>query len=598
MNLTAFLKAVDEQTGKMDLQECTAFIHEIARGYSENQRQDFLRKLKDAVSEKGCASGGGKTGRGDISLEEETAAVLEQIDLIEGGELQLNEEYNDAYDDWYNSDVEEILYKDPDGIKDILEEAAALAHTCYDRELYGLSRELYGRLRTIDISTDGEYSGEALSLEEAVRMDLLDIDLDALIRESIISTYLDSEPEERAQEIFDIFSSVHDPAVTLESFLQSSVIELPGTQEFLKSMVSYLGNKRGRTESRLIEEALSLEDSWDDFHAAAKEYAADHPGLYKTAVFENPGNLDREQLYELSMEALEKIPERFAIRSEIALKAADLALVSGRNREAEIYRIEVFRSEVSPVNFWRAYLESENSEHTREALRGIYSEYIDESREILKKEYDYSPGYAYSGNETRETSPGRNALLGILFFDGRFEEVLQYGMRTKNAVGWSSTFMKQGMALFMLDLYQGKDLPYGCRAINRQACEAVGFRAKQYCKGTERPDDGGTPDEIVFAEYFSDWKKRIPMSGELQESVLQKMEGWIRERVQGIMEGNHRRHYGECAAYIAAYGEILESRGSAGAKARIMENYRCEYSRRRAFHEELRRFGMKDRKKK
>lgn len=35
---------------------------------------------------------------------------------IEKGEVYLREVYNDEYDDWYNSSVEEILYEDPDGI--------------------------------------------------------------------------------------------------------------------------------------------------------------------------------------------------------------------------------------------------------------------------------------------------------------------------------------------------------------------------------------------------------------------------------------------------------------------------------------------------
>jgi hypothetical protein len=58
------------------------------------------------------------------------------------------------------------------------------------------------------------------------------------------------------------------------------------------------------------------------------------------------------------------------------------------------------------------------------------------------------------------------------------------------------------------------------------------------------------------------------------------------------MENNRRNYYAECASYIAAIGEVQQSRGEANAKARIMEEYRQEYSRRRAFLAELRNFGM------
>ena len=56
---------------------------------------------------------------------------------------------------------------------------------------------------------------------------------------------------------------------------------------------------------------------------------------------------------------------------------------------------------------------------------------------------------------------------------------------------------------------------------------------------------------------------------------------------------NKRKYYGECAKYIAAFGEVNESLGRTGVKAQIMERYKVEYSRRRAFHDELRSFGMR-----
>ena len=59
------------------------------------------------------------------------------------------------------------------------------------------------------------------------------------------------------------------------------------------------------------------------------------------------------------------------------------------------------------------------------------------------------------------------------------------------------------------------------------------------------------------------------------------------------MNANRRNYYEECAAFVAALGEVLESRGKQGAKNALMEKYRMEYNRRRAFHEELRRYGMK-----
>lgn len=46
MNLTKFLKLVDEQIGKMTAEETEKFLHEYARTLLENQREEFLKKVK------------------------------------------------------------------------------------------------------------------------------------------------------------------------------------------------------------------------------------------------------------------------------------------------------------------------------------------------------------------------------------------------------------------------------------------------------------------------------------------------------------------------------------------------------------------------
>lgn len=595
MNLTAFLKAVDSRTAQMNLEECTAFIHEISRSYPESQRIVFLDKLEEYASGKDNVNSR-KSCEDSHLMELKAAAVKEQLDPIESGELMLSEEYNEEYDDWYNSSAEEILYSDPEHIMSVIEDAVKLAHACYDRELFGLSSELYERLRTLAIQTDGEYSGEPVSLDEAVRMNLLQIDYDAFLKEALVSVYLHNSSGERAEKIFEMIAGAAGSAITLESFLQSSETELPDVQEFLRDMTVFLGKRRGYKERHLLEEAVSLEDSWERFHEAAATYASDHPGLYKKAVFENPGNLDKEQLLQLGKEAVENIPIKYVIRSEIALRTAELALELGLVLEAEKYRLEAFRSDVSPINYLRAYLEAGDYTKMREDLRGIYDSYIDDAYSVFKEGYDYS-GYRHPENEVAETSPGRNTLLSLMFFDGRYEEVLRFGMSTKKTVGWSDTFMKRGMALFLLYLYQRDSLLSGCREMCRRVCEEIAFDTENYCKGLAGTDVNDIPKETVFMKLFRKWQERITMSEETRKVVLRDIEGWIRKRVKGIMEGNHRKYYGECASYIAAYGEVLESRGISGAKEKIMEDYRSEYSRRRAFHEELRRYGMADKRK-
>lgn len=80
-------------------------------------------------------------------------------------------------------------------------------------------------------------------------------------------------------------------------------------------------------------------------------------------------------------------------------------------------------------------------------------------------------------------------------------------------------------------------------------------------------------------------------------NYLAWIEMLIERRVRGIMEANRRKHYGECAGFIAALGEVRESRGELCGKQNVMMEYKAMYSRRSAFHGELAAYGMKDSRK-
>ena len=148
--------------------------------------------------------------------------------------------------------------------------------------------------------------------------------------------------------------------------------------------------------------------------------------------------------------------------------------------------------------------------------------------------------------------------------------------------GICSTFMKEGLALFLLLLYKEKTLPKGLDSMLRRVVSGCGFRTDTFfegivlCKGKNECE--------LFWELFCKWKDESDISEEGYSEWMDMIERYISVRTAGIMDANHRNYYGECAAYIAAYGEVCESRGIVGAKADIMEKYKVKYSRRRAFH--------------
>lgn len=124
-----------------------------------------------------------------------------------------------------------------------------------------------------------------------------------------------------------------------------------------------------------------------------------------------------------------------------------------------------------------------------------------------------------------------------------------------------------------------------------KAVSACDFHTEAYFNGTGINVDKN--DQELFWELFCKWKAEVSVPEKEAARWLKKIEQLISMRTAGIMEANCRNYYGECAAFIAALGEVKESRGIENARDAIMYSYKTEYSRRRAFHQELRNYGMK-----
>lgn len=252
----------------------------------------------------------------------------------------------------------------------------------------------------------------------------------------------------------------------------------------------------------------------------------------------------------------------------------------------------------------------------------------------------------------------------LLFWDQRFDDMIKKGMSTTHALGWSSTFMKEGLACLMLVLYQGKEdgsgdaswenLPKGIRMAADQVRENCEFDRAKFEQGLAEEEkerfascfsemdesDPTAPDGVsgagrnahlhesetdtlreknpsskvkagsrvpagreeksaleekvkeqaYFWNVFLEWKKNVALTDGWKDQTLRRMNRWIETRAKGIVGSQRRNYYGECAAMIAGYGEVLESMGVAGAKKDTMERFAEEYQRHRAFLKEMREF--------
>lgn len=170
------------------------------------------------------------------------------------------------------------------------------------------------------------------------------------------------------------------------------------------------------------------------------------------------------------------------------------------------------------------------------------------------------------------------------------------GLNQLKALGWTGTFMKQGIALYLLYLHEGAWGGRGIAAMADRVKEEMRFSPEEYCKGVYGFD--GMSENDLFHQVFLNWKNSVHINAEVRERAVKKITVLLEKRTEGIMEANRRNYYGECAAYIAALEEMLESGGEVGAKQRLMTSYKDKYSRRSAFREALRNYGWIDARKK
>lgn len=586
MNLVQFLKKVDDNVSNMTKEQLQCYVLELARTLPENKRQYFLEVMNVIQKESTLAP------KEDIyeDLYAQIAAVKENLENVNDGERCLDSCYNEEWDDWYNSDVEEILFSDPEKLIEDIEEAIELLHKCVDREAYKEGCELAEVLSVLEVFSTGNYNdidGTPLGIEELYYHNLLNGSFENVVRESLYLCYMGNELSFRAEELYCMMSNYHCYEVTLEDIMQYGKQELPEFNEFLPLWIGYLGSQTERGAKELLQEALSMLEDENQMLGIAREFADQHPELYKQLLQNGLEHGEKDRMLQIGLEALDHIPVSHVIRSEIALLTAEFACKMQDRITAELCWVEAFRSDTSGVNYMRIRFMAKNWKQYDIQIKQIYSELYEKSKQ--KNNADILG--RHHGSAQRVNTLYLDTYCVLRFFDGDFKNVIQLGLSEKDALGWSFTFMKEGLSLFLLLLYQERTLSKGMNAMLERVVSACGFRLGQFLKGTGISME--KQEKEVFWELFCKWKTEIEISEQEQNEWIQMIEKFISIRTAGIMEANRRNYYGECAAFIAAYGEVCESRGVRGAKAAVMGKYKAVYSRRRAFHQELRDFGMR-----
>lgn len=604
MNLKEFTEAIDQRAQQMAKEELQCFVHSIARKVPEKYREEFMGQLADIQMM------GGENGLeeekqiavrvvDEKEIQKELARIKELFVRIEDGELCINAEGYEDYSEGYWDSEWIWEYEDPDGVSRVFEDACLLIQRCINDEFYTEALEVFELMMESEIQVENDSDEFYMGLEELKEEKLVSIDLNKLALEILYAVYQTTSPKERAAELYSYISISFFRYVRLEHMLSMGRRELKGLPEFWDSWIGLLSQKDGDLEGRLLKEAVLYQKGEEGVLELARISYDKHPSMYLEALQWLQDSHDYARQLETGKEALGKINKAYVLRSEIALSTAEAAIQMQQEEYAEHCWMEAFESATTPVNLLRIMVESNNPRQYQKETRHLI---------LVRKNANVENYAVYEyGNDIKELKRNyiseTNASV-LRFLSGDFDYVSDLCLQIKRPLGWSGTFVKTGIALFLLLLYQGEKLQQGClRQADRLSVD-MEFDVEQYYKGTKRWMEYGKKSTTVpetndiFWQCFRRWKACYPLTEEQTKNYLSVMETLVDKRVKAIVSGQHRNHYDSAAALAAALGEVKSSMGTQGAKEELLQYYRDQFPRHSSFHAALRASGMSDKRKK
>ncbi|MCI8866276.1 MAG: hypothetical protein HFG60_13610 [Lachnospiraceae bacterium] len=593
MNFKEFIELADKKTSLMDKEELQIFIHSIARKVYEGNREEFIKFLEEArIGDQAD----GQLAAGKIEeqeIEDEFNRLKGLLDQVEEGELYLQAEgYEDNSSGYWNGDLM-WDYEDPHGVHQVYEDGCALLRHCVNYGFYRKAMELFDLMMDTEVTVENNWDVFSLGIEEMVEEEILSIDLEELALHVLYATYHVTAPEKRAKELYQYFSISFFRNVRLEGMLGLGREELDRISEFWEDWISLLTDTSGDVAGRLLKEAVRYQSEENDamLNVARRAYQS-HPSLYMDVMKSLEAARDNQRLMEVGLEALGKVGKDYVIRSEIALKAAEAAIRLGEEACAENCRLEAFRSCTTPVNYFRIMNENGDPEKYKGPAQEI----------ILSVRRSDMPGYAMS-KELMENQISGNTVGILRFLSGSFDYAAEQCRKVDGSLGWSGTFVKCGLDLFLLLLLKEKHLQQGCSRVADDLIGYMRFEGYRYFQGTkykEEHQERGVAlprEKDLFWKCFSHWKSLYALSEDQVAEYLSILEKRIDGRVRAIVAGQHRKEYENAAMLVAALGEVKESLGEKFAKEKILQKYREEFPRHSSFHGALRANGMRDSRK-
>ena len=512
-------------------------------------------------------------------INEKIQQIRQWKQQIDEGELYLDtEEYEDYSSGYWDADwVTE--YDDNCGLGDKIAAMIRFAKDCVDDRSYREANEIYEWLWEMSVSTDNEYS-DSLGLETLAENNLIHIDMEQLALLTLYADYQVLQPEKRAEDLYLYFVYGTFHKLHMEEMFHVGRESLKDTEQFWKDWIELLKNKNGDVEVRLLKEAVLYRGGIEGLSKLADENSAVHPSLYLSVMDE----YEKEHMYErieaTGTKALDVLDVDLTIRSEIALKAAVFSSYLQNEEKMMQFCWECFRSDSKVKNYLRLFGTEE-----------MANKYGMHGREVLHN--------LVKGNQIcdwRKTELRRNVVddyeyYKLCFYMGDFETAKTASKNPKGSLGWSSSFIQDGIRLFLLYLYENP-LPSKAAASTAAYIGFADTKEEENMTGFERKilEESREHKVSEFWNYFQRWKRYFPMEPNEKKRYLAWAEKIVCSRADAIVSGQYRNHYEQAAVLLAMVGEIKKSMGHGDARMIIFEEYKRKFPRHSSFQREMKHY--------
>lgn len=557
LDMTEFL--TDEQRQKLD-----TIVESCSMGQTQLEpRQLTTRMSQEYVDEK-----------------------LEQIAIwqkqIDDGELVLDtEEYEDYSGGYWDNDWI-VDYYDRQGIGNKLLSIIQFAKDCVDDRRYKEANALYEWLWAMEVRAESEYESECepADLQTLVDKKLVKTNMEQIALLTLYAAYQVQEPGRRAEDIYQYFLIKSFQKLHIEDVFRVGRESLPDMEQFMQDWISLLKSRNGDMEARLLEESVLYCDGLDGLVRVADEDYSTHPSLYLTVMKEYDKEHDYEQMEKVGERAVERIDKHLIIRSETALRAAYAADHLGHGGKVMRFCWECFWSEPTVRNYLRLFGTQEMAQQY--GMRGKEVLHTD----IKGKSQDYINHIELHQNQIDDYQ-----FHELCFYTGDFEEVRKASGNPKGSLGWSSSFIRHGIKLFLLYLYENP-LPSKAAAV---IADNIGFsddveQDKTLQFESEILKECRRDKTSLFWNYFRRWKQCFPIEEDERRKYLAWVEKIVFCRADAIVSGQHRNHYWTSAVLLAMVAEIQEQMGVPDAKREIYMQYKGKFPRHTSFQAEMKKY--------